>query len=58
MNFIKTNLNDAYIIEPKSFLDPRGCFFETYNQSAFGKNGLRVLYFYKKYQLAQLGEYF
>lgn len=40
MNFIKTNINDVYVIEPKSFVDQRGCFFETYNKKEFEKNGL------------------
>jgi len=32
MNFIKTKLEDAFIIEPNIFKDDRGYFFESYNK--------------------------
>lgn len=40
MNFIKTDLNDVFIIEPKVFEDSRGYFFESYSRAEFEKNGL------------------
>lgn len=40
MEFIKTSIEDVYIIEPKVFADDRGYFFESYNQAAFIQAGL------------------
>ena len=40
MNFIKTEIDGVYIIEPKVFYDNRGYFFESYNQKAFEDAGL------------------
>lgn len=39
-NFIKTQIEGVYIIEPKIFKDSRGYFFESYNESEFIKNGI------------------
>ena len=39
-NFIKTELEGVYIIEPKIFEDARGYFFESYNEDEFVKNGI------------------
>lgn len=39
-NFIKTNINGLFIIEPQVFGDNRGYFFETYKKSEFDKAGL------------------
>lgn len=41
-NFIKTKINDLYIIEPKVFGDDRGYFMETYNKKDFEDFGLNV----------------
>jgi dTDP-4-dehydrorhamnose 3,5-epimerase len=38
MNYIKTNIPDIYIIEPKVFGDERGYFFESFNQKEFEKH--------------------
>lgn len=38
MNFIKTELEGAYIIEPKVFGDSRGYFFESFKQEEFDKH--------------------
>ncbi len=35
MNFISTDIQGVWIIEPKVFGDPRGYFLETYKQSLF-----------------------
>ena len=40
MNFIKTEIEGVYIIEPKVFGDNRGYFMESYNESVFKANGL------------------
>ena len=40
MNFIKTEIEGVYIIEPKLFGDNRGYFFESYNEKEFKENGL------------------
>ena len=40
MNFIKTEIEGVYIIEPKIFEDSRGYFFESYNEAEFIKNGI------------------
>lgn len=40
MNFINTEIDGVYIIEPKIFNDARGYFFESYNEPEFIKNGI------------------
>jgi len=40
MNFIKTEIDGVFIIEPKIFKDERGYFFESYNEEEFKKNGI------------------
>ncbi|MGN0807265.1 MAG: dTDP-4-dehydrorhamnose 3,5-epimerase [Candidatus Coproplasma sp.] len=40
MNFVKTEIDGVYIIEPKVFGDNRGYFMETYNEREFEENGL------------------
>lgn len=37
MNFIETNLNGCYIIEPKIINDERGYFMESFNEKTFQK---------------------
>jgi len=39
VNFIKTKLKDAYILEPKVFGDHRGFFMETYNAKLLDEQG-------------------
>ena len=38
MQYIKTSISGAYIIEPKVFADKRGYFFEAWKQSDFEEN--------------------
>jgi len=38
MNFIKTEIEGVYIIEPKVFGDARGYFFEAFSQREFNEN--------------------
>ena len=40
MNFIETELEGAFIIEPNVFCDDRGYFFESYNEKAFCDAGI------------------
>lgn len=44
MNFIKTEIEGVYIIEPKVFGDNRGYFMESYNESVFKANGLNYTF--------------
>jgi dTDP-4-dehydrorhamnose 3,5-epimerase len=37
MPFLKTDLKDLYLFEPKVFEDSRGYFFESFNQNVFEK---------------------
>lgn len=39
-NFIKTEIDGVFVIEPKVFEDSRGYFFESYNEEEFIKNGI------------------
>ncbi len=41
MNFIKTDIDGVYIIEPKIWPDARGYFFESYNKKIFDEAGLK-----------------
>ncbi|WP_099190526.1 dTDP-4-dehydrorhamnose 3,5-epimerase [Tepidibacter mesophilus] len=41
-NFIKTSIENLYIIEPKVFGDNRGYFMETYNKKDFNEIGLNM----------------
>ncbi len=43
-NFIKTEIEGVYIIEPKMFGDNRGYFMETYNEKEFKANGLEYVF--------------
>ena len=38
MNYIKTDIDGVYIIEPRVFNDPRGYFFEAFKQNEFEEN--------------------
>lgn len=42
--FIKTEIDGAYIIEPKVFGDERGYFMEVYNEEAFKETGLNMTF--------------
>ena len=44
MNYIKTELDGVYIIEPKLFGDNRGYFFESFRQDEFERNVLRTTF--------------
>jgi len=42
INFIKTKINDLYIIEPQIFGDNRGYFMESYNKKEYCDAGLTM----------------
>lgn len=44
MNVIETELPGVFIIEPAVFKDPRGYFFESYNQDKLIKNGIHCTF--------------
>lgn len=43
-NFIKTEIDGMFIIEPTVFGDDRGCFLETYHYDEFKKAGIDVTF--------------
>lgn len=43
-NFIKTEIEDLYVIEPTVYGDHRGYFMETYNQKEFGEASLDMFF--------------
>ncbi|MBB6698278.1 dTDP-4-dehydrorhamnose 3,5-epimerase [Clostridium algidicarnis] len=43
-NFIKTPIDDVWVIEPTLFGDDRGYFMETYNYEEFKKAGLDMVF--------------
>lgn len=43
-NFIKTEIDGMFIIEPTVFSDDRGCFLETYHYDEFKKAGIDVTF--------------
>ena len=44
MNFIKTDIEEVIVIEPKVFGDSRGYFFESFNQNEFEKHVCKVTF--------------
>lgn len=40
MKFVKTQIPDVFIIEPRVVKDTRGYFYESYNEDDFKKNGI------------------
>lgn len=40
MKLVETSIQDLFILEPKVFSDPRGYFFEAYNENTFKALGL------------------
>ena len=52
MNFVKTTLQDAFIIEPKVFFDPRGFFLESYSLKPFADNGITTTFVQDNHSLS------
>jgi len=42
MEIIKTPIKDLFIIKPRVFNDPRGFFFETYNEKTYNELGINL----------------
>lgn len=42
MNFLTTEINGVFVVEPKIFGDNRGWFFESYSKSEFEKAGIKA----------------
>ncbi len=40
MNFIKTEIDGVIVVEPKTFSDSRGLFYENYRKELFAANGI------------------
>ena len=55
MQFIPTAIPDLYLVQPLSFEDPRGYFFESYNKNAFKKQGINVEFLQDNQSLSQRG---
>ena len=41
MEFLPTPIKDLFVINPKTFEDPRGYFFEAFRQDYFNENGIK-----------------
>jgi dTDP-4-dehydrorhamnose 3,5-epimerase len=44
MNFVETEIEGLFVIEPKVFNDERGYFFESFNNEVFIKNGINEIF--------------
>lgn len=44
MEFIKTDLKDVYLIQPKVFSDTRGFFLESFSSRSFSENGIKCVF--------------
>ena len=54
-SFFETNINGVFIIEVKSFSDPRGSFMETYKKSVFDSAGLNYSFVQDNQSSSQKG---
>ena len=55
MKFIPTPIEDLFIVEPAVFEDPRGYFFESYNKTAFAKQGIDLEFLQDNQSISQKG---
>lgn len=55
MELIETGIKDLWIIKPRVFEDPRGYFFESYNQQSFAKHGLNMNFVQDNQSLSHRG---
>ena len=55
MKFIASPIADLFIVQPQVFEDARGCFFESYSQNAFLKQGINVEFVQDNQSLSQKG---
>ncbi|OGW79969.1 MAG: dTDP-4-dehydrorhamnose 3,5-epimerase [Omnitrophica bacterium RIFCSPLOWO2_12_FULL_44_17] len=55
MKFTRLEIPDIILIEPKVFEDPRGFFFEFYNEKVFSQNGIHVKFIQDNYSRSSKG---
>ncbi len=55
MEVIKTKIEGLLIVKPKVFADPRGYFFESYNEGVFKQNGINVNFVQDNQSLSNSG---
>ncbi len=55
MEVIETNIKDLLIIKPKVFADPRGYFFESYNEAVFKQNNIQAHFLQDNQSLSNAG---
>jgi dTDP-4-dehydrorhamnose 3,5-epimerase len=55
MELIKTGFTDLVLIKPDVFNDPRGYFFESYNQNALKKAGINITFIQDNQSLSSYG---
>ncbi len=54
MNFVKTDIEDVFILEPKVFGDNRGWFMETYSKQTMLNNGVDVNFVQDNHSMSTL----
>src|ERR1700733_2622838 len=55
MPFLATDFPGVFIFEPKVFKDDRGYFFESYNEQAFGQQGLPIRFIQDNQSFSRYG---
>lgn len=55
MEIIETHIKDLLIIKPRVFADPRGYFFESYNEGVFKQNGITAHFVQDNQSLSNAG---
>ena len=55
MEIIETHIKDLLIIKPKVFSDPRGYFFESFNEGVFKQNGITAHFVQDNQSLSNAG---
>ncbi len=55
MEIIETHIKDLLIIKPKVFADPRGYFFESYNEGVFKQHGITAHFVQDNQSLSNAG---
>ena len=56
MRLIKTIMQNVKILEPQTFEDERGCFYESYNQNSFNKIiGKKISFVQDNHSISKIG---
>ena len=53
--FIKLNIPDVILVEPASYIDPRGYFLEVFKSSSFSENGINLKFFQDNLSFSKRG---